>query len=110
MYCLSQRHRDRSRTLTVRYSFSTNLTPSSTVAIILLESRWTFSTKKDLSMVIICETLMTLSLGNFDCFPESKTLPGAPDKYIFEVMATTITVLILLLLNSFAWSMSSGLL
>ena len=53
---------------------------------------------------------MTLSLGNFDFFAGSKTLPGAADKRILVVITAQIMVLILLLLNSFDWIMTNGLL
>jgi hypothetical protein len=51
--------------------------------------------------VIIWDTLITLSLGNFDPLADSKMLPGAPASRRLEVITAAITVLILLLLNSF---------
>lgn len=53
-------------------------------------------------MVIIWETLITLSFGSFEFLAESKIFPGAAAKRVFEVITTAIKVLILLLLNSFA--------
>lgn len=91
------------------YNLRTNLKPSSTWAMIELESEWTFSVKYDLSMVIIWETLITLSLDSFDFSEGSKTLPGAATKRIFDVITTAIIVLILLSLNSFDWIISTGL-
>ena len=61
-------------------------------------------------MVINCETFITLSLGNFDFFVESKMFPGAADNLILEVITAAIIVLILLLLKSLDWMMSKGLL
>ena len=77
--------------------------------MIELERVWIFSVKYDLSMVIIWETLITLSLGNFDFLEESKTLPGAAARRVFDVITTAIIVLILLSLNSFDWMISTGL-
>ena len=74
----------------------TNLIPLATSSIILLERGWTFSDKKDLSMVSICETLMTLSFGSLDCFVERRIFPGAAAKRKFDVMAMAMMVLILL--------------
>jgi len=53
---------------------------------------------------------MTLSFGSFDFLEESNIFPGATANRIFDVITVTTIVLILLLLNSFDWIMSTGLL
>ena len=53
---------------------------------------------------------MTLSLGNLDFLLDNSMFPGAAAKRRFEVITTAIMVFILLLLNSFDWIISSGLL
>lgn len=61
-------------------------------------------------MVINWEMLTTLFFGNFDFLAGSKILPGAAAKCMLVVMTAAIMVLILLLLNSFDWIITNGLL
>ena len=59
----------------------------------------TLSVENDLSTVINCETLITLSFDKLDFLIESKMFPGAEDNLIFDVTTAAIIVLILLLLK-----------
>lgn len=54
------------------------------------------SVRNVLSRVRICDTLATDVLGSPDALGGSKTLPGAAAKRVFDVIATTIIVPILL--------------
>jgi len=84
------------------YKLRTDLIPSSTWSITDIGNEFIFSVKNDLSIVMIWDTLITLSLGSFDFFFESIMLPGAAASRRFVVITAAITVLILLSLNSLA--------
>ena len=67
-----------------------------------------FLVRKDLSMVINCETLATDLFGRPVLFRGSNTFPGDSDKRRFDVITTAIAVLIRLRLKSSDWIMSKG--
>ncbi len=68
------------------------------------------SARKYLSIVTTCDTLATLSLGSPVIFFESITLPGESANRKLVLSVTAIIVLIRLLLKSFDWMMTRGLL
>ena len=90
------------------YKFRTNLKPESTRCITLAPTELTNSVKNRLSIVMICDTFTTESLGKSDCCEDSWTLPGASANLRLVVKATTMTVLIILRLKLLVWTTSTG--
>jgi len=90
-------------------SASTSLRPKSTCCWSFELMRPVFSNKNDLSIVNIWETLTTDSRSKPHDFFVNRTLPGAPDKKTFEVIAATSTVFIWLWLKELSCTTKTGL-
>ena len=93
---------------TVQFSCSTNRSPSSTWCMVALDARPLRSVRNRRSSVTTCETLTTDRRVKPVPRRGRGTLPGAAANRWFEVMATTRTVAIWLLLKSSDCTTSTG--
>jgi hypothetical protein len=57
-----------------------------------LPTFFTFFVRKDLSMVMIWDTLTTDALGRPDCLAVRSVFPGASESLTFDVRTAAITV------------------